>query len=70
MKFTKIYWDQLRNEDVFRIRNYDGTASEEFVVTNAQPKKWRVTCEVWDTPGHVVYNKRFFNMNGFCERLQ
>jgi len=70
MKFTKIYWDQLRKDDAFRIRNYDGTVSEEFVVTDAQPKKWRLSCEAGGDSETTMKNKRFLDMHGFCERLE
>jgi len=69
MKFTKIYWDQLRSDDVFRVRNYDGTVSEECLATSALPRKWEVHYEEWLEPG-VTKKKCFLDMNGFCERLQ
>jgi len=69
MKFTKIYWDQLKKNDVFRIRKYDSTVTEELLVVNNLPRKWKVTFENFvgdDTKNTLCY----LDMNGFCERLQ
>jgi hypothetical protein len=68
MQWNKIYWDQLRTDDVFRIRNYDGTTTEEYLATQAIPRKWKCVFKPW--LGEENKTLCYLDMNGFCEVLR
>jgi hypothetical protein len=70
MKWTKIYWDQLRNQDVFRIKKYNGTTSEEYVAIRSNPRRWEVLFEPWVDGVGKLKNLSYRKMGGFCEVLK
>lgn len=69
MKWTKIYWDQLKDGQAFRVRKYNQERSEEYVVVHNNPRKWEVTFQLWgdeDNLTKLCYTK----MGGACEVLK